>query len=53
MILTNSVAFVSTKKENTIGVHMISTYRYRKLMPNQFTYTEYMGASFEINEDVG
>lgn len=53
MIFTDSVALVRTRKQNTVGVHMISTYRYQKLMPSQFVYSGYVGESFEITENVG
>lgn len=52
-LFKNSVAIIRTKKGNTVGCHMISTYNYRKLQPNQFVYDGYVGRSFEISGSVG
>ncbi len=52
-IFKNSVAIIRTRKGNTVGCHMVSTYNYRKLQPRKFVYDEYVGASFEITESVG
>ena len=53
MKYTDSVAIIRTRKGNTIGCHMISTYNYCKLMPNQFVYNGYFCEAFEIYENVG
>lgn len=49
----NSVAIIRTRNGNTVGCHMVSTYRYRSFNKSQFVYDEYFCESFEIYENVG
>ncbi len=53
MKYTNSVAIIRTRKGNTEGCHMVSTYAYQQLMPNQFVYDGYFCKWFELSENVG
>lgn len=53
MKYTNSVAIIRTRKGNTVGCHMVSTYRYQALNKSQFVYNEYFCDCFEIYENVG
>lgn len=50
----NSVAIIRTRKENTVGCHMVVAKRYMQLMPSQFVYKDcYICNGFEILENVG
>lgn len=53
MKYTDSVAIIRTRKGNTVGSYIISTFNYQMLMPSQFVYDGYSCRAFEVYENVG
>lgn len=49
----NSLVIIRTKKDSTVGCHMIFTKQYQKDNPSQFVYDGYQCSEFEIAETVG
>lgn len=50
----NSVAIIRTRKENTVGCHMVVAKKYMQLMSSQFAYKDcYICNDFEILENAG
>lgn len=53
MSYQNSVAIIRTRKDSTVGCHMIFTNRYAAANKNQFMYRGYPCSEFHISETDG